>query len=230
MLWENYKAEGKTAVERGQYDKAENFFHAAIEQVGSLNPCLADCLNELAILYAKQHKYAQAELMFQRSLGVSVAALGSDHPDVAVILKNIGILKASQRQYAEADLLLRQSLSLTNRVLGQEHPIAALTMRTIAVFQAIQGHYGEASGSFVVRLRSARKPLDRSILRWRRVGRCLLRSSAQDIEIPRLMGQSYGIRIVESDLLVAIEWMCTGGAVLTSGFQPACEVASLVEE
>ena len=43
------------------------------------------------------------------------------------------------------------------------------------------------------------------------------------------MGQSYGIRIVEPDLLVAIEWMWTGGAVLTSGFQPACEVASLVE-
>ena len=147
MLWENYKAEGKTAVERGQYDKAENFFHAAIEQVeqvGSLNPCLADCLNELASLYAKQHKYAQAELLFQRSLGVSVAALGSDHPDVAIVLKNIGILKASQRQYAEADLLLSQSLSLTNRVLGHEHPIVAVTMRTIAVFQAIQGHYGEA--------------------------------------------------------------------------------------
>ena len=29
MLWENDKAEGKTAVERGQYDKAEKFFHAA---------------------------------------------------------------------------------------------------------------------------------------------------------------------------------------------------------
>lgn len=147
MLWDNYEAEGKTAVERGQYDKAENFFHAAIEQVeqvGSLNPCLADCLNELAILYAKQHKYAQAELLFQRSLGVSVAALGSDHPDVAIVLKNIGILKASQRQYTEADLLLSQALSLTNRVLGHEHPIVAGTMRTIAVFQAIQGHYGEA--------------------------------------------------------------------------------------
>jgi tetratricopeptide (TPR) repeat protein len=147
MLWENDKAEGKTAVERGQYDKAENFFHAAIEQVeqvGLLNPCLADCLNELAILYAKQHKYAQAELLFQRALGVSVAALGSDHPDVAIVLKNIGILKASQRQYAEADLLLSRSLSLTRRVLGHEHPFVAVTMRTIAVFQAIQGHYGEA--------------------------------------------------------------------------------------
>ena len=141
MLWDNYKAEGKTAVEQGEYDKAENFFHAAIElveQTGSLNPCLADCLNELAILNAKQHKYAQAELLFQRSLGVSVAALGSDHADVAIVLKNIGILKASQRQYAEADLLLSRSLSLTNRVLGHEHPIVADTMRTIALCQIIR--------------------------------------------------------------------------------------------
>ena len=147
MLSEHYKTEGKIAVKRGQYGEAENFFHAAIEQaeqIGSFNPCLVDSLNELGVLYAKQHKYAQAESMFHRSLGVSVAALGSDHPDVAIILRNIGILKASQRQYAEAELLLNQSLSLTHRVLGHEHPIAAGTMRTCAVFYAIQGHYGEA--------------------------------------------------------------------------------------
>lgn len=143
----SHEAEGKTVVERGQYGEAENLIHAEIEQaeqIGSLNPHLAGSLNELGILYAKQHKYKQAEPMFQRSLGVCVAVLGSDHPDVAVILKNIGILKASQRQYAEADLLLKQSLLLTKRVLGHEHPIAASTMRTIAVFQAVQGHYGEA--------------------------------------------------------------------------------------
>src|SRR6185295_11156359 len=53
LLWDDYRAEGKAAVQRGQYDKAEKFFHTAIElveQAGSLNPCLADCLNELAIL------------------------------------------------------------------------------------------------------------------------------------------------------------------------------------
>ncbi len=147
MRWKNYKAEGNTAVERGQYGEAETFFRAAIEQAeqfGSLNPRLADSLNELAILYATQHKYAQAEPLFQRALGVSVAAQGPDHPDVAIILRNIGILKASQRQYAEADLLLSRSLMLTNRILGHEHPIMAVTMRTIAVFQAVQGHYGEA--------------------------------------------------------------------------------------
>jgi tetratricopeptide (TPR) repeat protein len=146
-LWEKYKAQGHTAVERGQYDEAESLFHGAIEQaelIGSLNPRLADSLNELGILYANQHKYAQAEPVFQRALGVSVAALGPDHPDVATILRNMGILKASLQQYAEADLLLSRSLSLTDRILGHEHPIVAVTMRTIALFQVIQGHYKEA--------------------------------------------------------------------------------------
>jgi tetratricopeptide (TPR) repeat protein len=203
MLWENYKAEGKTAVELGQYDKAENFFHAAIEQVeqvGSLNPFLADCLNELAILYAKQHKYAQAEPMFQRSLGVSVAALGSDHPDVAIVLKNIGIMKASQRQYAEADLLLSQSLSLTNRVLGHEHPIAAVTMRTIAVSQAIQGHYGEAERFIRRSLEISEKTLGSEhpeAAASRKVFTQVLRTLHR---VPGLTGESYRPRILEPDL------------------------------
>lgn len=131
---------------RERYE-TENIFLDAIEQaeqIGSLNPRLAGSLNELAIVYAKQHKYEQAERMFQRSLGVSVAALGSDHPDVAIILKNIGILKAFRKQYTEAELLLGRSLSLTHRILGHEHPTVAVTMRTIALFQAVQGHHGEA--------------------------------------------------------------------------------------
>ncbi len=135
------------AFEEESYREAEHVLQVAIEQaeeIGFLNPRLADSLNELGMLYAKQHKYAQAEQVFQRALGVMVAALGPDHPDVAVIIKNIGILKASKKEYAEADLLLKQSLLLTTRTLGQEHPIVALTMRTIAVCQAIQGHYEEA--------------------------------------------------------------------------------------
>jgi tetratricopeptide (TPR) repeat protein len=147
-LWPTSKAAGSDAVQQGRYyEEAESLLRAAIEQAekfGSLDPRLADSLNQLAILYATQRKFTQAEPLFQRSLGVSVAALGPDHPDVAIVLRNMGILKASMRNYAEADALLSRSLSLTNRALGQEHPVVAVTMRTIAVCQAVQGHYGEA--------------------------------------------------------------------------------------
>ena len=144
---ENKNTEGNILVEQGRYREAEHVYLAAVEQVeqiGSLNPRLADSLNELGMLYAKQHKYARAEQLFQRALGVMVAALGPDHPDMAVILKNMGILKASTREYVEADLLLKQSLVLTTRALGHEHPMVAVTMRTIAVCQAIQGRYAES--------------------------------------------------------------------------------------
>lgn len=144
---ESKQTEGDIPVEDGQHRDAEDVYLAAIEQaeqIGSLNPRLADSLNELGMLYAKQHKYARAEQTFQRALGVMVSALGSDHPDVATILKNMGILKASTKEYVEADLLLKQSLVLTTRAMGREHPMVAVTMRTIAVCQAIQGHYSKA--------------------------------------------------------------------------------------
>ena len=147
MRWDNTETDRTSGFEQGQADEAENLIQAQIEhaeRIGSLNPRLASGLNELGILYARQHRYRQAERMFQRSLGISVAVLGADHPDVALILKNLGILKVSQRHYAEADLLLNQSLLLTHQHLGQEHPIAAATMRTIAIFQVLQGHYEDA--------------------------------------------------------------------------------------
>ena len=79
---------------------------------------------------------------------------------------------------------------------------------------------GKLKGSFVVRLRSAIKPLDWNILRWRQAGRCLLRSSTGDIEIPRFIGQNHGLRLCELDPLTATESMCGGRVVFTSGFRP----------
>lgn len=191
MLWESCEAEGNMSVEQGQSAEAENFIHAAIDQadrIGSLNPRLAGNLNELGILYAKQHKYAQAEPLFQRALGVCVAVLGSDHPDVAVILKNIGILKASQSQYAEADLLLKQSLLLTKRVLGLEHPFVVATMRTIAVFQTIRGHYGDAERFIRRSLEISEKTLGSKhpeVAACRKVFTQILRTAHRDTEAHR---------------------------------------------
>jgi len=196
----NHEAEENTSVERGQYGEAENLLHAEIEQaerIGSLNPRLARSLNELGVLYAKQHKYEQAEPMFQRSLGVCVAVLGSDHPDVAVILKNIGILKAFQRRYVEADLLLKQSLLLTNRVLGHEHPIAAGTMRTIAVFQAVQGHYGEAEPFIRRSLEIGEKSLGSKhpeVAASRKVFAKVLRTVHRGTDTHRAKSQAQGMR------------------------------------
>lgn len=47
-------------------------------------------------LLAKQSKYAEAELLYKRSLAIRENVLGSEHPDVATVLNNQGELSMVQ--------------------------------------------------------------------------------------------------------------------------------------
>ena len=51
--------------------------------LGPDHPDVASALNNLASLYHKQGRYAEAEPLYKRSLAINEKALGPDHPDVA---------------------------------------------------------------------------------------------------------------------------------------------------
>ncbi len=53
---------------------------------------MATSLNNLALLYATQGKYAEAEPLYQRALGIVEKALGPEHPHVAQSLENYAAL------------------------------------------------------------------------------------------------------------------------------------------
>ena len=61
---------------------------------------MATSLNNLALLYIAQGKYAEAEPLYQRSLAIWERALGPEHPNVASSLENYAALL---RQAARAD-------------------------------------------------------------------------------------------------------------------------------
>ncbi len=61
---------------------------------------LAPDLNNLALLYHTQGRYAEAEPLYKRSLAIREKALGLDHPDVALSFENYAALL---RQTARAD-------------------------------------------------------------------------------------------------------------------------------
>ena len=67
---------------------------------------VATSLNNLALLYYAQGRYAQAEPLYKRSLAILEKALEPDHPDVATGLHNLAELYRTQGQYAEAEPLL----------------------------------------------------------------------------------------------------------------------------
>ncbi len=83
---------------------------------------MATSLNDLALLYDNQSKYAEAEPLYKRSLAIYEKALGPEHPHVAASLNNLATLYRDQGRYAEAEPLNKRALAIVEKALGPDHP------------------------------------------------------------------------------------------------------------
>src|SRR5262249_18666140 len=79
--------------------------------LGRDHPDVAQSLNNLALLYDKQGRYADAEPLYQRSLDIREKALGRDHPDVAQSLNNLAYLYMERARYVDALPIIRRTIS-----------------------------------------------------------------------------------------------------------------------
>src|SRR5687767_14270061 len=66
-----------------------------------VDPNDASALHKLAVLYANQGKYGEAERLHKRALELREAALGPNHPDVADTLHHLGLVYWKQGRYDE---------------------------------------------------------------------------------------------------------------------------------
>jgi len=57
--------------------------------LGPEYPEVMNSLNNLALLYSSQEKYAQAEQLYKQVLIVKEKAFGPDHPEIANVLENM---------------------------------------------------------------------------------------------------------------------------------------------
>ncbi len=83
--WRAHMDAGAAANQRGDYGAAERSFTAAIneaEMLGENDSRLAATLNNLALLYEKQGRHAEAEPLYRRSLAIVEKTLGPDHLQV----------------------------------------------------------------------------------------------------------------------------------------------------
>ena len=87
-----------------------------------MHPNTANSLNNLALLYHEQGRYAEAEPLLQRALHISEQQLGSEHSDTASSLNNLAGLYESQGKYVEAEPLYQRALVIRERQLGPAHP------------------------------------------------------------------------------------------------------------
>ena len=70
--------------------------------MGLMTVRLATSLNNLALLYKAQGRYAEAEPLYQRSLAIREKALGPEPPAVATSLENYADLLRKTGRVSEA--------------------------------------------------------------------------------------------------------------------------------
>ncbi|MBI1765116.1 MAG: serine/threonine protein kinase [Acidobacteria bacterium] len=79
-------------------------------------------LNNLAALYARTNRRAEAEPLYRRALAIKERLLGAQHPDVAVTLNNLGVLLKALSRIEEAVEMYRRALAIFEATLAAGHP------------------------------------------------------------------------------------------------------------
>ena len=133
--WRQHLDAGHAAYANGRYPAAEVEFVAALkeaERFGDADVRLAKTLNNLAVVYQLQGKYAFACDSYLRSLAVKLRAHGDEHPDVAVEFHNLAVLNSARRRFVDAEDYFKKAMAMREKLLGIGHSDYASTLAEYA--------------------------------------------------------------------------------------------------
>jgi CHAT domain-containing protein/tetratricopeptide (TPR) repeat protein len=112
--------------------------------LGADHPEVAKGLNNLALLYNTQGRYAEAEALQKRALAIKEKRVGADKPTVAASLDNLASLYSEQGRYAEAKVLTTRAVAIYEKSLGKEHPSVAGALNNLGNLYLDDGKYADA--------------------------------------------------------------------------------------
>ena len=105
---------------------------------------IADCYNNIGIVYSSQGDYANALEYHEKSLEICLSIFGECHPNVATCYNNIGGVYYSQGDYANALEYYKKSLDIRLSIFGERHPDVAGSYNNIGIVYSSQGDYPKA--------------------------------------------------------------------------------------
>jgi tetratricopeptide (TPR) repeat protein len=106
------------------------------------HPDYEKILNNLAVLYIKQHSYADAARVLEEVLSIRKNRLGVAHPDIAM-----NNLAATYRDLGDTDnakSILLQSLTISRKTFGISHQKIAVALRNLAQTYVKKHQYNKA--------------------------------------------------------------------------------------
>src|SRR6476660_507156 len=93
----------------------------------------------LAALVQEQHRFAEAERLYQRALGIFENAYEPVHYELAVNYNNLAAVYAARGNPYQAEELYRRALDIKNQLLGPTHPDVAVSLHNVAMLAVGQG-------------------------------------------------------------------------------------------
>ena len=112
---------------------------------GHLPEQIVQCvLNNLALLYANQARYDEAEPLYREALNMKRKLLGAAHPELAAALTNLAFILQSRGDAAGAERAYREALGMNRKLLGESHPDVAKNMSDLAFVLHAQGKTAQA--------------------------------------------------------------------------------------
>ena len=83
---------------------------------------MASTLNNLAALYQRQERFADAEPLFKRALAIRERSLGPSHPDLAQSLNNMATHYEKQGRHGDSTPLFKRALAIYEKAAGPDIP------------------------------------------------------------------------------------------------------------
>ena len=97
--------------------------------LGRDHPDVARSLNNLADLYERQGRYADAEPPYQRAATIREAALAANHPDTTISLNNLASLYQTEGRTADALPIMQRMIAVGRAQLRVALPVLFAAQR-----------------------------------------------------------------------------------------------------
>jgi len=112
---------------------------STIARYGDDHPNVAECYNNIGMVYRVQGEYDEALVQYQKSLEIQIRVLGCEDENVAASYNNIGIVFTVQGDHKKALLQYQKSLDIKIRVFGCDSAEVSSSCNNIGAVYMQQG-------------------------------------------------------------------------------------------
>ncbi|CAF3593102.1 unnamed protein product [Adineta steineri] len=140
---EGWNRLGMVLRKMGQFDKAEDIYHALLDQTND-DKNRVPIYHQLGLIKHDQGKYEEALVLYEKSLTINQKTLPSNHPDLASSYNNIGVVYKNIGNYSKALSSHEKALEIWQQSLSPNQPDLASSYNNIGLVYKNMGDYQKA--------------------------------------------------------------------------------------